>query len=99
MSAASLLLQRAAEALQRKDGSMLLGYDSEFPSTVREAAYMMGLTVSVFDGMVLATLRVPRKARTARGDDVAIVTWHDGWYYDREGRAFRDKDLEWEQQP
>ncbi|MEK9736247.1 MAG: hypothetical protein VW239_02870 [Candidatus Nanopelagicales bacterium] len=82
------------EAFRRQDGSLLLGYEREFPN-VRDAAHLIGLPISVFDGLVLAVLKVPRDALTASGKVAKIVTWHDGVYYDKHGLAYKEKDLEW----
>lgn len=95
MSSKALLLSRAIEAFRRADGSMLLAYEKEIPNA-REAAKMIGLPIAIFDGMVLAVLKVPKIALTASGREAKIVTWHDGVYYDTEGIAHREKDLEWQ---
>jgi len=94
-NSSAILLSKAMEAFRRADGSMLLAYEKEVPNA-REAARMIGLPVAIFDGMVLAVLKVPRLALTASGREARIVTWHDGVYYDTEGIAHREKDLEWQ---
>ena len=94
MNSKALLLARAMEAYRRADGSMLLGYEKEIPNA-REAARLIGLPISIFDGLVLAVLKVPRLALSSAGREVRIVTWHDGVYYDKDGKPYREKDLEW----
>lgn len=89
-----MLLSRAMEAFRRADGSMLLAYEKEIPNA-REAARLIGLPIAIFDGMILAVLKVPRIALTASGREAKIVTWHDGVYYDTSGVPHREKDLEW----
>lgn len=91
---AATLLSRAVDVLRRNDGSLLLGYEEELQGA-REAARIIGLPISIFDGLVLAVLKVPRMALTATGREAPIVTWHDGLYYDVSGRSYREKDLEW----
>lgn len=94
MDSKALLLSRAMEAFRRADGSLLLGYAKEIPNA-REAARLVGLPIAIFDGLVLAVLKIPRLALTASGREVKIITWHDGLYYDRAGNPHREKDLEW----
>lgn len=88
------LLAAAADALRRGDGSMFLCMESEMPRA-REHAQLLGLPIAVIDGMVLAALAVPRVARNVEGEEVGIITWHDGFYYTRRGDMYREKDLEW----
>lgn len=92
---ARLLVARSVEILRRKDGEMLLGYENEFGSGVREVARSIGMPIRIMDGLVLAVLKIPKRALSAEGQDVAIITWHDGLYYDKNGKAWRDKDLHW----
>lgn len=91
---AATLLSRAVDVLRRNDGSLLLGYEEELTGA-RDAARIIGLPISIFGGLVLAVLKVPRIALTAGGREAPIVTWHDGLYYDVEGHSYREKDLEW----
>lgn len=90
------LIERAREAIDR--GDMYVGHISEFQGDLYTLARLMEIPVGVFGDKVLLKLRIPRMGFNRNGNEVKIVSKHDGLYYSLGGDTYREKDLAWTQE-
>lgn len=90
------LIERAREAIDR--GDMYVGHITEFGGDLYLMARLMEIPVGVFGDKVLLKLRKPRVGVNRNGQEVKIVSRHDGVYYDLVGNTYREKDLAWTQE-